>query len=120
MFKTCKERGHSSTKMLRPVDKLMLLPREAEEREWNSSHKKISALKYALDLDRNQLRTATRVKGPSPMELLTQKLQWREREVKRSKPLLQPPRTTQEYSKVPAGHEGIFLAHLEGWEAEDR
>ena len=47
------------------------------------SERRILPINYDLQLKRTKVQTAVRSKGKSPMELLTRKLQWRGRDIKR-------------------------------------
>lgn len=49
---------------------LTLLPKRVK------SEKKLTSLKFDVDLRRNKVQTANRVVQRSPMELLTRKLEW--------------------------------------------
>ena len=52
----------------------------------SESEKKMISSHFDVDFRISKVQTANRVKGNSPMELLTRKLQWRGREVKRMVP----------------------------------
>ena len=60
--------------------------------ERSQSEKKIPAVTFDLDARRNRFLTANRIKGKSPMELLTRKLQWRGRDLKRMVPFTSDPK----------------------------
>ena len=78
MFMTWKERSRSSKKMYVPIDRVIqeikktssnLLPERAK------SEKKLTSLKFDVDLRRNKVQPANRVVQRSPMELWTRKLE---------------------------------------------
>lgn len=100
-----------------PADKLLLEvmknnPKETPQRIY--SEKKLTPINFDLDLRRNKVQTAARIKGNSPMELLTRKLQWRGREVKRAVPKTSDPKSQRIVVKEDRINK-IFFSSLNGW-----
>ena len=54
--------------------------------ERSKSEKKIAPINFDLEARKTKASTAGKTKGKSPMELLTRKIQWRGRDVKRMIP----------------------------------
>ena len=85
--------------------------------ERSQSEKKIPSVTFDLDSRRNKILAANRVKGKSPMELLTRKLQWRGRDLKRLVPYTSDPKQNRPLALFKSDQkiEKIFLANLRGW-----
>ena len=119
-----RERNTPPKKMFLPAETILLDMMRTTQRDFPDrirSEKKIVAVNFDLDPRRNKVQTAARVKGNSPMELLTRKLQWRGREIKRAQPYSSETKKAnrdKETSKGDPRIEKIFLANLNGWEPE--
>jgi hypothetical protein len=119
MFLTGRERSYSSKKVYVPADKMLLemmrtRGKEGAVREW--SERKIGPFNFDLESRRTQVQTATRPKDPSPMELLSRKLQWRGRELRRADPPASDPKPLVSSKKGREPRmESILLGQLRGW-----
>jgi hypothetical protein len=90
----------------------------------HSQSERKMASRYDIESRRYKIQTANRVKGNSPIELLTRKLEWKGKEVKRiehytgdSKNFrINPAKET--HKKGTNGFEDMFLSNLKGWEPE--
>ena len=84
--------------------------------ERSQSEKRIP-ITFDLDNRRSKILTANRTQGKSPMELLTRKLQWRGKDLKRLIPYTSDPKQNRPLTLFKSDEklEKIFLSNLRGW-----